>query len=254
MMRIVLFSLSALLVVIAMTTVSVVDAFLVPNRPTVRNDYGNKNGRSRQKTSGSTTTTATTTTTTTTTQQYAFWRNWIPETDDAQCHQPQPQQQEEVQGSRVGPTHPTDRLDESSLLFSSSSHKVLRQHYFQPLLQQQPPSLSKATANAIDENNINIIIIERGARRAFVQSLIVTCATILIATSASFFSFPSPSSAVSGGGLDFAGLDISGQDFSNKNVNAYKGKDFTQVIAKGTNFAGSNLQGCRFYKAYLVRR
>jgi uncharacterized protein YjbI with pentapeptide repeats len=25
------------------------------------------------------------------------------------------------------------------------------------------------------------------------------------------------------------------------------------VIAKGTTFAGSNLQGCRFYKAYLVR-
>ena len=25
------------------------------------------------------------------------------------------------------------------------------------------------------------------------------------------------------------------------------------VIAKATNFAGSNLQGCRFYKAYLVK-
>ena len=24
------------------------------------------------------------------------------------------------------------------------------------------------------------------------------------------------------------------------------------VIARGTNFAGSNLQGCRFYKAYLM--
>lgn len=52
--------------------------------------------------------------------------------------------------------------------------------------------------------------------------------------------------AVSGGGLDFAGLDISGQDFSQGN---YKGKDFTQVLAKATNFRGSNLQGCRFYKA-----
>ena len=52
--------------------------------------------------------------------------------------------------------------------------------------------------------------------------------------------------AVSGGGLDFAGLDISGQDFSKGN---YKGKDFTQVLAKATNFRGSNLQGCRFYKA-----
>lgn len=61
----------------------------------------------------------------------------------------------------------------------------------------------------------------------------------------------SPSLAVSGGGLDFAGIDISGQDFSN-NSKAYKGKDFTQVLAKATSFAGSNLQGCRFYKAYLV--
>lgn len=60
-----------------------------------------------------------------------------------------------------------------------------------------------------------------------------------------------PTLAVSGGGLDFAGIDISGQDFSN-NSKAYKGKDFTQVLAKATNFANSNLQGCRFYKAYLV--
>eukprot|EP00568_Trieres_chinensis_P009277 CAMPEP_0183292092 /NCGR_PEP_ID=MMETSP0160_2-20130417/1286_1 /TAXON_ID=2839 ORGANISM="Odontella Sinensis, Strain Grunow 1884" /NCGR_SAMPLE_ID=MMETSP0160_2 /ASSEMBLY_ACC=CAM_ASM_000250 /LENGTH=222 /DNA_ID=CAMNT_0025453003 /DNA_START=42 /DNA_END=710 /DNA_ORIENTATION=+ len=60
----------------------------------------------------------------------------------------------------------------------------------------------------------------------------------------------SPANAVSGGGLDYAGIDISGQDFSKSTI--YKGKDFTQVIAKGTNFAGSNLQGCRFYKAYLV--
>ena len=55
--------------------------------------------------------------------------------------------------------------------------------------------------------------------------------------------------AVSGGGLDYANIDITGQDFSKGN---YKGKDFTQVIAKNTQFMGSNLQGCRFYKAYLV--
>jgi uncharacterized protein YjbI with pentapeptide repeats len=64
---------------------------------------------------------------------------------------------------------------------------------------------------------------------------------------------PQASLAVSGGGLDYANMDITGQDFSN-NSNAYKGKDFTQVIAKGTNFAKSNLQGCRFYKAFLVRK
>jgi len=64
-------------------------------------------------------------------------------------------------------------------------------------------------------------------------------------------SLPTASLAVSGGGLDYANIDITGQDFS-KDTMKYKGKDFTQVIAKGTNFAGSNLQGCRFYKAYLV--
>ena len=53
---------------------------------------------------------------------------------------------------------------------------------------------------------------------------------------------PQVTVAVSGGGLDFAGTDISGQDFSN-NPTDYKGKDFTQVLAKGTNFAKSNLQG-----------
>lgn len=65
------------------------------------------------------------------------------------------------------------------------------------------------------------------------------------------FSFATPVMAVSGGGLDYAGIDISGQDFSNESK-AYKGKDFTQVLAKATNFANSNFQGCRFYKAYLV--
>jgi len=55
--------------------------------------------------------------------------------------------------------------------------------------------------------------------------------------------------AVSGGGLDYAGLDISGQDYSKGN---YKGKDFTQVLAKATTFAGSNLQGCRFYNSFLT--
>jgi uncharacterized protein YjbI with pentapeptide repeats len=64
-------------------------------------------------------------------------------------------------------------------------------------------------------------------------------------------SIVSPAMAVSGGGLDYAGTDISGQDFSN-NSKTYKGKDFTQVLAKATNFANSNLQGCRFYKAYLI--
>ena len=70
----------------------------------------------------------------------------------------------------------------------------------------------------------------------------LTAASILLGAASSAF-------AVSGGGLGYAGLDISNQDFSNRN---YKGKDFTQVLAKAATFANSNLQGCRFYKAYLV--
>lgn len=76
---------------------------------------------------------------------------------------------------------------------------------------------------------------------------ILTFAAILVSVT---FALSLPANAVSGGGLDFANLDITGQDFSNSN---YKGKDFTQVIAKGTKFENSNLQGCRFYKAFLVR-
>ena len=74
----------------------------------------------------------------------------------------------------------------------------------------------------------------------------ITAAT---AAAAALFLATAPANAVSGGGLDYAGLDISNQDYSNGN---YKGKDFTQVLAKATTFANSNLQGCRFYKAYLV--
>lgn len=77
-------------------------------------------------------------------------------------------------------------------------------------------------------------------------SLMTACLALVLLT------IPQPGAAVSGGGLDYAGTDISGQDFSISN--AYKGKDFTQVIAKGTNFRNSNLQGCRFYKAYLVSK
>jgi len=98
---------------------------------------------------------------------------------------------------------------------------------------------------------------------------------------------PFAAGAVSGGGLDFANLDLSGQDFSKGNykgkdftqgayvcvsVRAYCGyrsgggccldcsrltlfsvwcaaNASLAVIAKATTFAGSNLQGCRFYKA-----
>jgi uncharacterized protein YjbI with pentapeptide repeats len=48
---------------------------------------------------------------------------------------------------------------------------------------------------------------------------------------------------------DYANMDISGKDFSDGN---YANQDFTQVIAKGTNFHNSNLQGSLFSKANLV--
>lgn len=74
-------------------------------------------------------------------------------------------------------------------------------------------------------------------------------AALALLAAAALSAAAAPAMAVSGGGLDYAGTDLSGQDFSNGN---YKGKDFTQVLAKATNFAKSNLQGCRFYRAYLV--
>ncbi len=61
----------------------------------------------------------------------------------------------------------------------------------------------------------------------------------------------SPALAVSGGGLDYANLDITG-DKTSYAGKSFKGKDFTQTIAKETSFKGSNLQGTRFFKAYLV--
>jgi hypothetical protein len=61
--------------------------------------------------------------------------------------------------------------------------------------------------------------------------------------------FTQPAYAVSGGGSDFAGQDISNQDFSNQN---YKLKDFTQVLARKTNFQSSIFTGCRFQNGYLI--
>jgi uncharacterized protein YjbI with pentapeptide repeats len=90
---------------------------------------------------------------------------------------------------------------------------------------------------------------ENDTSDAFFSQKIHSSITATAAAAALFISTSIAANAVSGGGLDYAGLDISNQDYSNGN---YKGKDFTQVLAKATTFASSNLQGCRFYKAYLV--
>ena len=101
-----------------------------------------------------------------------------------------------------------------------------------------PPSLSLFPSSENDTSD-----------DAFFSQKIHSSITATAAAAALFISTTIPANAVSGGGLDYAGLDISNQDYSNGN---YKGKDFTQVLAKATTFANSNLQGCRFYKAYLV--
>lgn len=93
-------------------------------------------------------------------------------------------------------------------------------------------------SSVVDENDSE----NNSIHKSIIGSVIAFSVACSVAT---------PAIAVSGGGLDFAGIDISGQDFSNDSK-TYKGKDFTQVLAKATNFASSNLQGCRFYKAYLV--
>mmetsp|Transcript_2117 Transcript_2117/g.2423 ORF Transcript_2117/g.2423 Transcript_2117/m.2423 type:complete len:287 (+) Transcript_2117:51-911(+) len=74
--------------------------------------------------------------------------------------------------------------------------------------------------------------------------------TAAVALTFLFAVVPPPEAyAVSGGGSDYAGSDISNQDFSNQN---YKAKDFTQVIARNTNFVKSILIGCRFQNGYLI--
>ena len=74
-------------------------------------------------------------------------------------------------------------------------------------------------------------------------------AVFFTAIALSFSVLQPPAYAVSGGGSDFAGTDISNQDFSNQN---YKLKDFTQVLARKTNFQKSIFTGCRFQNAYLI--
>lgn len=90
-------------------------------------------------------------------------------------------------------------------------------------------------ATAPSQNLLSGVIGTAAAAGIFASSMLVS---------------PQNANAVSGGGLDYAGIDIMNQDFSNSKQ--YKGKDFTQVLAKAANFSGSNLQGCRFYKAYLI--
>jgi uncharacterized protein YjbI with pentapeptide repeats len=93
--------------------------------------------------------------------------------------------------------------------------------------------------NNNDEDKLQQQILEN-AKTMFLGSVM---AAVLLLT-------PQVTVAVAGGGLDYAQMILTGKDFSNGD---YHGKDFTQIIAKGTSFANSNLQGCRFYRAYLVR-
>jgi hypothetical protein len=128
------------------------------------------------------------------------------------------------------------------------------------LTRQQPSTLHSFWRQWIPETDFMDMLgddVHQEARRELARARTSSVApflqTTLMAVMLGFLvAIPQAGMAVSGGGLDYAGTDISGLDFSNSN--AYKGKDFTQVIAKGTKFSKSNLQGCRFYKAYLVSR
>ncbi|KAK4530081.1 hypothetical protein CCYA_CCYA03G0938 [Cyanidiococcus yangmingshanensis] len=60
---------------------------------------------------------------------------------------------------------------------------------------------------------------------------------------------PTEVSAISGGGLDYAGQQLSGQDLSKQKLAQ---KDFSGAICRGASFAGSDLSGARFFKADLT--
>lgn len=107
-------------------------------------------------------------------------------------------------------------------------------HAFAPSIHQIPVSSSAKTSTQLYSHESKI------------PQIVAT------STAAALLTISTAANAVSGGGLDYAGLDISNQNFSNAPKD-YKGKDFTQTIAKAADFSNSNLQGCRFYKAYLVQ-
>ena len=139
------------------------------------------------------------------------------------------------QASRTGPS------------CAARTQKEVRSKSISPSSLSLFPSENDDTSDAFSHK---IHSFTAAAPDAFFSQKIHSSITAVTAAAALFVSFTIPAAnAVSGGGLDYAGLDISNQDYSNGN---YKGKDFTQVLAKATTFASSNLQGCRFYKAYLV--
>lgn len=135
-------------------------------------------------------------------------------------------------------------------------------------------STTSLAINSPSRSQLQLSFLENEKPNSKGNPLVVAGLTAALA----FSTLVAPALAISGGGLDYSGTDISGQDFSNGN---YKGKDFSQgrrrsidafkglkplvsnlsssssflylVIAKATTFSGSNLQGCRFFKAYLVR-
>lgn len=81
-----------------------------------------------------------------------------------------------------------------------------------------------------------------------------TCATSLntplaaALAAALLLTSPSPTYAVSGGGLDYASKDFSGQAFPGD----YTSKDFTTGKFRGCDFSGSVLRGVRMFKAELT--
>uniref|UniRef100_A0A7S2UUM2 Uncharacterized protein n=1 Tax=Attheya septentrionalis TaxID=420275 RepID=A0A7S2UUM2_9STRA len=131
----------------------------------------------------------------------------------------------------------------ASAVSSSSSPVRGHVHVVVPVLRTDSLMMRQYMSVLQEQDEKSAVSVSRMRRMDHVWKPALLAAGIFLSTATA-------AGAVSGGGLDYAGTDISGQDFSNSD--SYKGKDFTQVIAKGTSFVKSNLQGCRFYRAYLV--
>jgi hypothetical protein len=115
-------------------------------------------------------------------------------------------------------------------------HSIISQKRSSRFNQLSSTAISKTEIHHDDVTDVNLSngIVAQAPSSSYQLERIHSSSTLqsffLASTTAASILFlvgaPTPASAVSGGGLDYAGLDITGRDFSNGD---YKGKDFTQV-------------------------
>jgi len=120
---------------------------------------------------------------------------------------------------------------------------------FMDVIVAGPSSSSSSNNNSRVSKKIGTTATTTTAKSTSPNRFLAGTAVFFTAIALSFSVLQPAAYAVSGGGSDFAGTDISNQDFSNQN---YKLKDFTQVLARKTNFQKSIFTGCRFQNAYLI--